>query len=173
MRFVEFLQGKWLGHPLHPALVHVPVGAWVMAGGVDLALWMGLAGEWARPLALWCVGAGLAGAVVAVPPGVADWSLIKQEKPAWKMTLYHLGLNLLAAIVWAVNFGLRFEPRDELTSVSGAVLVTSFIGVVLLLGGAYLGKLIVFTQGIGVARASKKKWRAIAARSGANLAPEE
>lgn len=173
MKFVEFLQGKWLGHPLHPALVHIPVGAWIMAGAVDVAMWTGLAGDWARLLALWCVGAGLAGAVLAVPPGVADWSLIKKEKPAWKMTLYHLGLSLLAAIVWAVNFGLRFESRDELPLVSGPVLLTSFIGVVLLLGGAYVGKLIVFTQGIGVARESKKKWRILAARSGANLPQEK
>jgi uncharacterized membrane protein len=32
----SFLQGKWLGHPLHPALVHIPVGAWTAALIFDL-----------------------------------------------------------------------------------------------------------------------------------------
>ena len=27
-----FLQGKWLGHPLHPAMVHLPTGAWTAYG---------------------------------------------------------------------------------------------------------------------------------------------
>ena len=28
----DALHGTWLGHPLHPVLVQVPVGAWVSAG---------------------------------------------------------------------------------------------------------------------------------------------
>src|SRR3954452_24103917 len=31
----DFLHGTWLGHPLHPVLVQVPVGAWTSAGPVD------------------------------------------------------------------------------------------------------------------------------------------
>jgi hypothetical protein len=27
----DFLHGVWLGHPLHPALVDVPIGAWLSA----------------------------------------------------------------------------------------------------------------------------------------------
>jgi hypothetical protein len=30
------LHGVWLGHPLHPVLVQVPVGAWLSASIVDL-----------------------------------------------------------------------------------------------------------------------------------------
>ena len=29
------LHGTWLGHPLHPALTHVPLGAWTTALALD------------------------------------------------------------------------------------------------------------------------------------------
>ena len=32
----DLLHGTWLGHPLHPVLVHVPVGTWLSAGLLDL-----------------------------------------------------------------------------------------------------------------------------------------
>src|SRR3712207_1631260 len=31
----DLLHGTWLGHPLHPVLVQVPVGTWVSAGVLD------------------------------------------------------------------------------------------------------------------------------------------
>lgn len=170
MKLVEILQGKWLGHPLHPALVHLPVGGWIVACGLDLAGAAGFGGEGAERLALWCVGAALAGALLAVAPGVADWSQIKKEKPAWKLGLYHMLLTLLSALVWALNFGLRFSTHGE-QGVPLPVLLTSCLGTALLFAGAYLGKLMVYDHGIGVARQSKKKWRELAARGGANLAP--
>lgn len=32
---VDALRGEWLGHPLHPALVHLPLGGWMIAGVLD------------------------------------------------------------------------------------------------------------------------------------------
>ena len=31
----DLLHGTWLGHPLHPVLVQVPVGSWISAGLLD------------------------------------------------------------------------------------------------------------------------------------------
>ena len=31
----NFLHGTWLGHPLHPALTDVPLGAWTAAYALD------------------------------------------------------------------------------------------------------------------------------------------
>jgi uncharacterized membrane protein len=171
VKFVEFLQGKWLGHPLHPAIVHVPVGGWIVACVLDVIRWAGGGNEALARLALWCVGVGLVTAVLAVPPGIADWSAVKKGKPAWRLGLYHMILNLLAAVVWTVNLGLRLgsEPAGALTL---PVLVTSLVATALVLVSAYLGSLMVFDQGVGVARFSKAKWRARAAAAGARL-PEE
>jgi uncharacterized membrane protein len=172
VKIVDFLQGKWLGHPLHPALVHVPVGGWIVACLIDGVRWMAGDSVALSRLALWCVGLGLLGALVAIAPGVADWSAVKKERPAWKLGLYHMILNLIAAMVWAVNFGLRLEAGHGGGGVSAPVLLTSAIGTVLVFAGAYLGSLLAFDQGVAIIRLSKKKWRAAAAAGGARL-PEE
>jgi hypothetical protein len=35
-RLRDMLHGVWLGHPLHPMLIQVPVGAWLSASILDL-----------------------------------------------------------------------------------------------------------------------------------------
>ncbi|HVU36084.1 MAG TPA: DUF2231 domain-containing protein [Opitutaceae bacterium] len=169
MKPMDILQGKWLGHPLHPAIVHVPVGTWIMALVLDLVAHGRTVSQTVPDLALACVILGLAGALLAVPAGIADWAPIKKERPAWKLGLYHLVLNLLGALVWAANLGLRWKALATAEPVTTAVLVTSIVGAALIVVGGYLGSLMVFDQGTSVGRQSKKKWRAIAVRGGANV----
>jgi uncharacterized membrane protein len=169
VKLIDVLQGKWLGHPLHPAVVHIPLGAWIAAPFLDLA-GRHAASRGVLPLVgLYCVGAGLITALLAVPTGVADWTSIKKERPAWKLGLYHMALNALAAVVWAANFGLRLNAYDTEQPITNAVLLTSAVGAVLVIISGYLGTLMVFDHGVAVARQSKKKWRAIAARGQARL----
>jgi len=169
---IAILQGKWLGHPLHPAIVHLPIGAWFAAAIIDLAHRRPHGADAWDHLALYCVVAGLIGAVLAVPTGVADWAPIKKEKPAWKLGLLHMTLNILAAVLWAANLGLRWKSIDTDDPVTAAVLLTSLVAALLVLVSGYVGSLMVFDQGVSVARQSKKKWRRIAQRGHANL-PEE
>src|SRR4051795_6309589 len=63
----DFLHGTWLGHPLHPVLVQVPVGAWVSAGVLDLLPPM-------RPAATILIGTGVVASGPAALSGAADWS---------------------------------------------------------------------------------------------------
>lgn len=167
------MQGKWLGHPLHPAIVHVPIGTWVAACALDILGACGVELAAAPTIARWLVGTGVVVAAIAVVPGVADWSGIKREKPAWKLGLYHMLLNILAMAGWIVNFTLRWRSRDGLDeALRNWILVTSIGGILLVVVSAYLGSLMVFDQGISVARFSKKKWRHVAIASGARV-PEE
>lgn len=169
VKLIDILQGKWLGHPLHPAIVHLPVGAWLTALALDVIGHYRPTNTTVPHLGLYCVIAGLIGALLAVPTGVAEWTPIKKEKPAWKIGLYHMALNLLAALIWATNLGLRWRALSTSEPVTTAVLSTSIVGTILLVISAYLGSLMVFDQGTSIARQSKKKWRALAQRGGANL----
>lgn len=169
MKPIEILQGKWLGHPLHPAIVHIPVGAWLAALLIDVVEHSRQDSGPAAHLALACVTIGLIGALLSVPTGVADWTSIKKEKPAWKLGLYHMALNLLAAVVWAANLGLRWKALGTKEPVSAAVLATSAAGAALVAVSGYIGSLMVFDHGISVARQSKKKWRRMAEKGGARL----
>ena len=169
VKLSEILQGKWLGHPVHAALVHIPVGSWTAACLLDIAhqaQWM--TADTGR-LPTYLVGFGLLGALLAVAPGIADWLPIKKEKPAWKLGLYHMLLNVIALIVWAANFYLRLQSDAVVTN---AILGTSVVGTLLVFVSGYLGSRMVFDQGTSVARHSKKEWREIA-RAGGSRVPEE
>lgn len=172
MKLLDILQGQWLGHPLHPAIVHVPVGLWPVATLLDLIVYFGPGGELLARLAFYAVVVGLLAALLAVPTGVADWAPIKKEKPAWKLGLYHLLLNLVAALFWAINAGLRLDALKGPAPVTLPILLTSLAGTFLVLVGGYLGSRMVFAYGVSVARQSKEKWRAIAIEGGAKV-PEE
>ena len=167
---LDFLKGKWLKHPLHPIIVHVPMAMWPSALIFDLlSRWNG---NVMVRLSFYAIIFGLAASLLAVPSGVVDWSGVKKEKPAWKIGLYHMILNLVVALLFAINLGLRIHTFREAIIVAGAPLALSIIGTVLLIGSAYLGGLMVYDYGISVGRMSKKKWRGIAKAGGANLPAE-
>src|SRR3954452_8433070 len=63
----DLLHGTWLGHPLHPVLVQVPVGSWLSAGLLDAVPPL-------RPAATAMIGTGVVAAVPAALAGAADWS---------------------------------------------------------------------------------------------------
>ena len=169
---LSFLKGKWMGHPLHPIVVHVPMATWPGALIFDLLSQWNIGGNAMVRLSFYAIIFGLAASLLAIPSGLVDWTGIKKEKPAWKIGLYHMGLNLAVALLFAINLGLRVQTFRLDAKVAGAPLLLSAIGTVLLIGSAYLGGMMVYQYGISVARMSKKKWRKIAEAGGANLPPE-
>ncbi len=169
---LDFLKGKWMGHPLHPIVVHVPMAMWPGALIFDLLSQWNIAGNAMVRLSFYAIIFGLAASLLAIPTGLVDWTGIKKEKPAWKIGLYHMGLNLVVALLFAINLGLRVQTFRHNAKVGGAPLLLSVIGTALLIGSAYLGGMMVYQYGISVARMSKKKWRKIAEAGGANVPPE-
>jgi uncharacterized membrane protein len=170
---LNFLRGKWLKHPLHPVVVHVPAALWPATLLFDLLSRWNVGGNAMVRLSFYCIAVALAATLLAVPTGIVDWRGIKKEKPAWKIGLYHMVLNLIVAVLFAVNLGLRLETFRTATQVDGLPLLLSAIGTALLLFSIYLGGLMVFDHGVSVARLSKKKWRKLAEASGANVPPED
>jgi len=171
--FIEILQGKWLKHPLHPIFAHVPVGLWPAALVFDLIS----QGDGGRNvfvrLSFFCIVLGLITSALAVPTGIVDWLEIKREKPAWKLGLYHMGINVIVIVVCAANIGLRVSTFRQAPNVAAAPLTLSALAVVLLAISTYLGGRMIYDQGISVARFSKGKLRRTAQSHGANLAPEK
>src|SRR5262245_60218719 len=72
-RLRDLLHGKWLGHPLHPAVVQVPFGAWTSAAILDAV-------PGRAPAADLLVGVGTATAVPAAITGFNDWSTLTPEQ---------------------------------------------------------------------------------------------
>jgi uncharacterized membrane protein len=169
---LNILKGKWLGHPLHPILVHVPMAMWPGSLILDLLSRWNIGGNAMARLSFYAIVFGLVASLVAAPTGLIDWTGIKKEKPAWKIGLYHMALNLVVVVLFAINLGLRWSTFRDATKVAATPLLLSAIGTVLLIASAYLGGMMVYEYGISVARMSKNKWRKIAEAGGANVPPE-
>ena len=90
----DALYGVWLGHPLHPVLVQVPVGAWLSASLLDL--WPGNAAG-SRRLVL----TGLVAAVPAALAGAADWS--EQHEQQMRVGVVHALANTAAIGLFAAS----------------------------------------------------------------------
>lgn len=168
-----FLQGKWLRHSLHSVVVTFPLGLWVMSLLFDF--WnLARGGSHALMLAsLWAIGGGVAGVLLAVPTGIADWLEVKRGKPAWRLGLIHAGVNVVAAVIFLTNLVLRARLPDETALVPGWAVLLSAAGTVVVIGGAYLGGRMVYQHGVGVARFSKHDLRSAAEAAGSRVPGEE
>ncbi len=152
--------------------MHLPVGLFPAALLFDLLSRGGAGGNAIVQTSFYCIAAGLIGGLLAAPAGLADWLEIKPDKPAYRIGLWHMGLNVLMVIVWAINLGLRWSGFRWHTRVAMTPLVLSAVGTVMLIVSGYLGSRMVFDQGVGVARMSKGKWRKLALAGGSNVAPQ-
>src|SRR3954452_14337055 len=94
-------------HPIHPIVVHLPLGLWPAAALFDLLSRADIGGNAMVRLSFWAILLGLVAALIAIPTGLVDWLRIKKEKPAWRIGLYHMGLNALVVAIFVINAKIR------------------------------------------------------------------
>jgi uncharacterized membrane protein len=169
----DFLQGKWLRHPLHPILVHLPTALWPSAFVLDIISNLGGNKNAVVQTAFFAILLGLLAAAAAIPAGLADWWDIKPEKPARKLGVYHMSINLAVTALQTINLLLRVGTLPGAGSVDTVPLALSLLSTLMLLVSGYLGGLMVYDQGISIARLSKKRWREVAKKGGANVPQEK
>lgn len=139
------LHGVWLGHPLHPVLTDVPIGAWTTALALD-AREVATGDEAYGRAADFAIGIGLVAAVGAAVTGLNDWS--ETEGRSRRLGLLHGLLNVTATALVATSYALRrsgARPAARASAVAG-------YGVAL--GAAYLGGSLVYRERIGVTHAA-------------------
>ncbi|MDF3298894.1 Rieske 2Fe-2S domain-containing protein [Streptomyces tropicalis] len=130
----DVLHGVWLGHPVHPALVQLPIGAWTAAGVLDLLPGHG------RAAALF-VGLGLASAAPAALAGWVDWA---EQRPRQARTgLVHAAANLAAVVTYEGSLVARLRGRPLLGRLLG------FGGLALATAGGVVGGHLAYRQAAG------------------------
>ena len=136
----KVLHGKFLGHPLHPVLVTIPIGAWSCALVLDLAGIGG--GRKVHRGADATAAIGLAGAVVAAAAGLADWSTTLGS--AKRIGFVHGAMNMAIAGLYGASLASRAVGLRSL----GIALSTTGFG----LAGAsgWLGGELIYRYGVGV-----------------------
>jgi len=69
-----FLQGKPFGHPLHPALVHFPIGLFILSLMLDLTSYLLDASNSVVRASFYAMAFGIVGALLAAFAGLAPAS---------------------------------------------------------------------------------------------------
>jgi uncharacterized membrane protein len=125
------LQGRWLGHPLHPVLTDVPIGCWTSAWLIDV---------FGRPehddLATWFIGLGV---VAAVPTALSGWASWLRLPPEMRRTgVVHAAANSVATGLYLASWRARRSGnrwRGVRLAQAGATVATA---------GAFLGGHLAF-----------------------------
>jgi nitrite reductase/ring-hydroxylating ferredoxin subunit len=134
----DLLHGTWLGHPLHPVLVHVPVGTWLSAGVLDVVPPL-------RPAATVLIGTGVAAAVPASLAGAADWS--EQEIGVRRLGALHAAANTAALGLYVGSLIARGAGRG------GMGRALSYAGLGVASGSAAIGGHMSYAQASGASHA--------------------
>ena len=150
-RLLDLLQGKPLGHPLHPLLVHAPVGLFTLSVLLDLGARLFGPDALLVRGALYTLGLGLLAAFAAAVTGLADWSDIRTDHPARRWANLHLALNLVGIGAFAGSFILRLPAPAALVT-PWAPMVLSWLGLAVLMVSGYLGGHMVYADGMAVGR---------------------
>ncbi|MDQ6875523.1 MAG: Rieske (2Fe-2S) protein [Actinomycetota bacterium] len=135
----DVLHGVPLGHPVHPPLVQVPLGAWLSAVILD-----GVPGAEKGADAL--VGVGVLTALPAAASGLTDWSEMNPQHA--RVGLVHAMLNSTGLALFVASLAARRSGRRGL----GRGLALLGAGQVLV--GGVLGGHLSFRQAGGANHAS-------------------
>ncbi|MDN5756926.1 MAG: Rieske 2Fe-2S domain-containing protein [Tomitella sp.] len=136
------LSGTYVGHPAHPALTALPVGAWSAAmvlDGVDMAT---RRAPGFRDAAELTIGVGVLGSTVAAATGLADWQYTHDE--IRRAGMVHGIVNGAALGLCAASW------RDRRRGRHGRARALSGLGYGLTVASSFLGGNLTYRHQVGV-----------------------
>ncbi len=136
----DALHGVWLGHPLHPLLTDLPIGAWTSATIVDF-----VGGRRGARAAQLLVGFGCLSAIPTALAGAADWSRSDRRRPTGRARPRGVELGRAGALRVVVERAPQGSARAAASSsVSAAPRPRRC--------GGYLGGHLVYRRSVGANR---------------------
>jgi uncharacterized membrane protein len=146
---VTTLAGPY-GHPFHPILVTVPIGAWVASLVFDV---VSRAGDDAHSFAVgayWLIGIGILGALAAAIFGFLDLFAIPAGTRPFRVALTHMALNLGVVGLYAVGFALRRTRLHDVDGTPVGLIVLSVVALLVLGASGWLGGKLAYRYGVRV-----------------------
>ena len=119
-------------HPVHPLLIAIPAGLWIVSLFCDLLYLGGAEADLWSPLALYTMVGGFAAALAAVVPRFKEFGLA------------HVPVNLIVVSLYAVNLWLRLGDAPNI----GVAVTLSVTGVGLLAVSSWVVGARVPVQGV-------------------------
>ncbi|MFF2950336.1 Rieske 2Fe-2S domain-containing protein [Kitasatospora sp. NPDC057965] len=132
------LHGRPLGHPLHPALVQLPVGAWMSSTVLDFV-------PGSERAARLLVAVGVITAAPAALTGWVDWA--EQPNQQMRTGLLHAGAMAAAACLFGASWAARSRGRHRMGRALGLVGLTAAGS------GAAVGGHLAYRQATGANKA--------------------
>ena len=149
-RPMTVLAGRY-GHPLHPMLVTVPIGAWTASLVFDVASRMVARPGFLAQGSLWLIAVGLIGALAAAGVGILDFYVIQTSTRAYRTVVAHMSLNLCVITAFGADFVWRFGQYHRPAAVPLAQLALSAASLAFLAVSGYLGGKLSYRYGVRVA----------------------
>jgi nitrite reductase/ring-hydroxylating ferredoxin subunit/uncharacterized membrane protein len=134
----DLLAGTWLGHPVHPLLTDLPIGAWTSASILDF-----VGGGQARRAADALVGVGVLAAVPTAATGLSDLADVVDPRERSLGTAHALG-NLTALVLYGGSYLARRRGRRA------AGVRLAMLGAAVMTGAGFIGGHLAFRKGVGV-----------------------
>ena len=132
------------GQPIHPMLVPIPIGLWIFSLVCDLIHAGGSANPAWTTVALYTMGGGIVGALLAAVPGLID--LLSLPPGPRRTALAHMAINLTVVALYVVNLWLRLPAPES----PGGLVWLSVFGIGLLVISGWLGGKMVYELGVAV-----------------------
>jgi nitrite reductase/ring-hydroxylating ferredoxin subunit/uncharacterized membrane protein len=140
-KLADFLHGTWLGHPLHPVLTDITIGAWSMGTMMDIIGGV-TDSNYSRKAADQLMTIGTISAVPTALTGLADFSTF----PDWSANTatWHAALNSvnLGLYIWSV------AERRRGNRTRGVLISSIAFGLTCV--SAWLGGKLVYRAKVGV-----------------------
>lgn len=135
--------GRWIGHPIHPALSDLPIGLWTGVMLLDV-IDRDPAPRHGLDAAGMLSAAGILAAGATALTGLSDWTVSNDEDR--RVGLFHGILNTVALGLQGASLGARTAGRRSTAHALGAASLT------VTAAAGYLGGHLVFTKGVMVNR---------------------
>jgi len=136
----DFLNGSWLGHSLHAALVDVVIGAATAALLLDV-LRTFFAVDGLEVAATWIVGLAALAAVGSIITGLTDYKDTAPDSSERDITGLHGLTNIVATVLFVVSFFQRLGDGHD------AAFWVLLVGYLIVSVGGYIGGHVVFKYG--------------------------
>ncbi len=137
-------------HPIHPILVPVPIGAFVIALVGDLLHTASPRDPFWYELSFTCIGIGLLFALLAATVGVIDYLGVKMSSRAFRLATWHAVINVAACGLYATSFFLRRNAAAFPAPRWPIVFSLSVLGFALLAVGGWMGGKLAYEHRVGV-----------------------
>jgi uncharacterized membrane protein len=145
----DYLAHGLPGHPIHPPLTGMTIGTYAFATFAAILSEAGVAPHGFA--AAWWLGlvVGLIGSALTILTGLLDWLTITWWTPIWKTATLHALVMATASVFFAIALGIGHAGYVD-GRVSGAGLVLTLVGFVVLTAGGWLGGAITYVHGMRV-----------------------